>query len=143
MGLQMYYLIISFYGWYFWMFGGKEQIRNSLRVTLLSKNMTVTLITITFFIYWILVFALKKIPGWLDIPPSDLLYWDAFTTAASIVATWMLVRKILEQWIVWIIVDGVSIGLYIYKGLYITSGLFFIYCLIAIYGYFEWKKAIK
>ena len=143
MGLQIYYLVISFYGWYFWLFGGKNNIRNSLKVTELGTKLSLSLIGTGIIIYWLLVFALKTIPPLLDIPASDLLYWDAFTTAASVIATWMLARKILEQWLVWIIIDTVSMGMYIYKGLYLTSGLFFVYTLIAVYGYFEWKKDTK
>jgi nicotinamide mononucleotide transporter len=84
----------------------------------------------------------KFLPLWLDIPASTIIYWDAFTTAASIVATWMLARKILEQWLVWILVDAISMILYIYKGLFLTAGLFLVYSLLAILGYFEWKKAM-
>ncbi|MCH7658497.1 MAG: nicotinamide mononucleotide transporter, partial [Bacteroidetes bacterium] len=76
----------------------------------------------------------------LGMPPSDLPYWDAFTTAASIVATWMLARKIIEHWIVWIIIDSVSFCLYIYKELYVTVVLFLIYTTLAFFGYYEWKK---
>ena len=143
MGLQIYYLVISFYGWYFWLLGGKNSTRNSLKVTKLGAKLSLSLIGIGVIIYWLLVFALKAIPPMLDIPASDLLYWDAFTTAASVIATWMLARKILEHWLVWIVVDTVSIGMYIFKGLYLTSGLFFVYTLIAVYGYFEWKRDTK
>jgi nicotinamide mononucleotide transporter len=79
----------------------------------------------------------------LEILPSDLLYWDAFTTAASIIATWMLARKIIEQWLVWILVDMISMGLYLYKGLYLTAGLFLIYTVLAFVGYWQWKKELK
>ncbi len=143
MGLQVYYLLISFYGWYFWLFGGKKQNSKYLKASSLSYKLGLTLLLITFIIYWILVWVLNVLPGLLEIPPSDLLYLDAFTTAASIVATWMLTRKIIEHWLVWIVVDLVSMGLYIYKGLYLTSGLFFVYASLAIYGYYEWKKEMK
>lgn len=141
MGLQVYYLIISFYGWYFWIFGAKGQ--DKLKVAVLDPKLTRNLLFLTFVIYWLLVLALKILPSWLEILPSDLLYWDAFTTAASIIATWMLARKIIEQWLVWIVVDLVSMGLYIYKGLYLTSGLFFVYTVLAFVGYREWKKELK
>ena len=55
----------------------------------------------------------------------------------------MLARKWLEQWIAWILVDAVSCGLYIYKGVYFYSGLYGIYTVIAIFGYFEWKRKMK
>jgi len=143
MGLQIYYLVISFYGWYFWLFGGKDQKPNSLEVSRVSSSQILYLSLIGIVIYVLLVLALKSLPALLDIPASDLLYWDAFTTAASILATWMLARKILEHWLIWIVVDFISMGMYIYKGLYLTSGLFLVYTLVAVYGYFEWKKSIK
>ena len=142
MGLQVYYLVISFYGWYYWLFRGNKKGKNSLQVSSASLKSAWKLALSTFIIYWMLVIALKYIPPWLNIPASTLIYWDAFTTAASIVATWMLARKILEQWLIWILVDAVSMILYIYKGLYLTAGLFLVYSLLAVLGYFEWKKAM-
>ena len=142
MGLQVYYLVVSIYGWYNWLYGGKTGEKDSLLVSSLKANQKkiLVLLSVTFVIYWILVWMLKHIPHWLDIPSSQLIYWDAFTTAASIVATWMLARKILEQWLVWVVVDAISMGLYIYKGLYLTSGLFLVYTSLAVVGYLQWKK---
>lgn len=65
---------------------------------------------------------------------------DAFTTALSIVAMWMLARKFLEQWIAWIAVDAVCIGLYAYKGIYLYAVLYTIYTVIAIIGYRNWRR---
>ena len=74
---------------------------------------------------------------------SPVPYWDAFTTAVSFTATWMLARKILENWILWIIVDAVSMGLYLYRGLYPTLLLFAIYTTMAVIGYMKWFRAYK
>ena len=74
---------------------------------------------------------------------SDIPYWDAFTTAFSITATWMLARKIIEHWLIWIVVDLVSAGLYIYKGLYPTTVLFLVFTILAIMAYVEWKKDLN
>jgi nicotinamide mononucleotide transporter len=79
----------------------------------------------------------------INFTDSEIPYWDAFTTAGSFVATWMLARKIIEHWLIWIIVDSVSLGLYIYKGLYATVILFAVYTLLAVMGYIEWKKELK
>ncbi len=140
MGLQVYYLIVSIYGWYNWLYGGKSGEKDSLRVSTLDLRNALVLLGVTFVIYWILVWLLHHVPHWLHIPSSQLIYWDAFTTAASIVATWMLARKILEQWLIWIIVDLVSMGLYIYKGLDLTAGLFLVYTSMAVVGYIQWEK---
>jgi nicotinamide mononucleotide transporter len=83
--------------------------------------------------------------GWgLDrFTDSPIPYWDALTTAVSFTATWMLARKILEHWILWIFVDAISIGLYLYRGLYPTLVLFAVYTTMAIIGYLQWKKTIR
>ena len=70
-------------------------------------------------------------------------YLDSFTTIFSLFATIMVVRKILDNWLYWIIIDLVSIYLYFNRGLEFTSLLFFIYTIIAIFGYFSWKKKFQ
>ena len=140
MGLQIYYVLISFYGWYHWVHGVSYNKDSNLSISTLSGSLALKLLLILFVIYWIIVFILLKGPAYLGMPPSDLLYWDAFTTSVSIIATWMLARKIIEHWIAWIIVDSVSFGLYIYKELYITVVLFLIYTILAFVGFYKWKK---
>ena len=72
---------------------------------------------------------------------SPLPYWDALTTALSITATWMLARKILEQWYLWILVNTISLVLYVYKGLYPTVVLFSFYAALSLVGYVQWRKS--
>jgi len=74
---------------------------------------------------------------------STVPWLDSLTTALSIVAMWMLARKYVEQWLVWIVVDAVSAGLYIYKELYFTAGLYALYTVIAYFGYKEWIRLMK
>lgn len=74
---------------------------------------------------------------WTD---SNVPWWDAFTTAMSIVATWMLARKYLEQWWAWIAVDAVCVGLYIYKDRPFYAVLYAIYTVIALFGYAKWRR---
>jgi len=74
---------------------------------------------------------------------SRVPYVDAFTTSLSVIAMWMLSRKYIEQWWVWLVVDAVSSGLYIYKGVYGRSLLYAVYTAMAIYGYYTWRKATK
>ncbi|MCD6201160.1 MAG: nicotinamide mononucleotide transporter [Bacteroidales bacterium] len=143
MGLQVYYLVVSIYGWYNWLYGGKKGKKDTLPVRAVNRRITGILLSVTFVVYWVLVWMLTFIPHWLAIPSSQLIYWDAFTTAASIVATWMLTQKILEQWLVWIAVDAVSMGLYIYKGLYLTAGLFLVYATMAVIGYLQWRQGMN
>lgn len=65
---------------------------------------------------------------------------DAFTTAVGIVATWMLARRIIEHWICWVVVNGVSVYLYELRGLYPTMFLYFCYMVLAVIGFYTWKK---
>ncbi|MBT3207871.1 MAG: nicotinamide mononucleotide transporter [Bacteroidetes bacterium] len=133
MSLQFYYVFISIYGWIIWSGNKNDGSENELKVskTKLKSALILTFVTLMIFLIYSII---------LNQTDSTIPYWDAFTTSASIVATWMLAHKKIEHWIIWIIVDLVSLGLYIYKGLYATSFLFFIYSLIAVIGYFEWKK---
>ena len=71
---------------------------------------------------------------------SRVPLFDSMSTALSIVAMWMLSRKLVEQWLVWLVVDMISVGLYIYKGIPITAGLYALYCILAVAGYVRWRR---
>ncbi len=140
MGLNVYYVIISIYGWYYWLFGKNSKNSEFLKTSKLDAiGWLITVISIIL-IWVLLAIVLIKLPQHINIPPSDLLYWDSFTTSASIVATYLLARKKIEQWLLWIIIDAVSAGLYIYKELYPTVLLFLVYTILAFVGYLQWKK---
>ena len=74
---------------------------------------------------------------------GSLPYWDATTTSFSLIAQWQLTKKRLENWLVWIVVDILCVGLYFYKGIYIATALYFIYFALAAKGYLEWRKSYK
>jgi nicotinamide mononucleotide transporter len=137
MSLQGYYLLISIYGWFNWAKGKRDSESNKLPVTRISLRMVVILLII-FIILWISIAFLL-----IHLTNSEVPWGDAFTTAASIVATWMLARKILEHWIIWVVVDSVSAGLYLYKEMYPTVLLYFIFTVIAVFGYYKWKKDVQ
>ncbi|RMD68810.1 MAG: nicotinamide riboside transporter PnuC, partial [Bacteroidetes bacterium] len=73
---------------------------------------------------------------------ADFPYFDAFTTVASLVAQYLMARKKLENWIIWIIVDVVAIQIYYLKGLYVTSFLFVVYLGLSIKGWIDWKRSM-
>jgi len=137
MSLQVYYLLISFYGWYHWMFGKRDAPGEKLPVTFVSRKMAILLLAASI-VFFIIISGIL-----IRYTDSDLPYWDAFTTALSFVATWMLAKKIIENWLVWIVVDAVSVGIYIYKGLYPTVILFTVLSILAVVGYMAWKKDAK
>lgn len=134
MGLQMYYVLISMYGWYEWLRGDTASHAGSIRISRLNMRLSLVLSAISILLFAIIWFILKNFTD------SPVPMADALATALSIVATWMLARKILDHWLVWIFVDAFSIGLFIYKQLYPTVILFIVYTVMAYLGYREWKK---
>ncbi len=135
-GLNFYYVIISIYGWYFWMNRKSNSKSESIPIKQTDKRLALQLTAASIVVFILIAFILKNYTD------STVPYGDAFTTSLSIIATWMLAKKILEQWLVWIVVDAVSMLLYIYKDLQITAVLFLVYTALAVYGYFEWKKSL-
>ncbi|WP_430809614.1 MULTISPECIES: nicotinamide riboside transporter PnuC [unclassified Carboxylicivirga] len=143
MGLQFYYVSISAYGWWYWMSGQPGKGASDVPIRPVGGRLLLKLLLIGTAIYLVLLWALLKLPAMVHIASSDMPYLDAFTTAASVIATWMLARKYLHHWLFWIVVDLVSMGMYIYKGLYFYSFLFLVYTIGAAMGYFEWKRNMK
>lgn len=136
MGLNGYYVVISIYGWFLWRKGSAEG-GSKLAVSRLGKRHALILLGFTAAAFAGIGLVLDRYTD------SPVPYWDAFTTAVSFTATWLLARKILENWILWIIVDAVSMGLYLYRGLYPTLFLFAIYTTMAVIGYLKWSRTYK
>ncbi len=137
MSLQLYYVVMGVYGWMHWARVDNNLQKEKLPVLKLNIKSATILFGITtglfFSIAWFLI----------QFTDSSIPWVDAFTTSLSFTATWMLARKIIEHWIIWVVVDAVSIGLYFYRGLYSSMLLFGVLTALAIYGYFEWKKEWK
>lgn len=138
MGLQFYYVVISFYGWWCWLKGDSGNSgEKALHVSRTGMKLWVWLFIINLLLFGIISYVLANFTD------SPIPYWDAFTTALSIIATWMLARKKFEHWLLWMLIDTISIGLYIYRELYPTTILFIAYTIMAVVGYFEWRKDLK
>jgi len=134
MGLQVYYLVISFYGWWHWLYGNKKSQKAELPITRTSTKQWIYISLITIALFGLMVFILKRYTD------SPVPYGDSFVTALSITGTWMLAQKLIEHWWVWVVVNLVSLGLFIWKDLYPTSILFFFYFTLAVYGFYQWRK---
>jgi len=134
MCLQMYYVAISIYGWYEWLHVDQQTHARPIKISRISYKLGVVLAAVSLVIYVLIWFILKNYTD------SPVPVADSLATSLSIVATWMLARKILEHWLVWIFVDAFSIGLFWYKDLWPTVFLFFVYAVMAFIGYHEWKK---
>ncbi len=158
MSLQGYYLVISVLGWYWWKKGGRreaeggrqevgqtslkqslteEEEKKELKVTRVNLRTGVILTIVFVFLYLVMFFGLSRLT---DSPVPE---WDSFITSLSIVATWMLARKIYEHWFLWIVVNAVSSVLFIWRGLYPTVILYLVYCIMSFVGLVEWKKTIN
>lgn len=141
-GINIYYLVAAVYGWFFWMWGKRKKSNNPE----VGEDLPIVHTPLKCYLPLILVFIGSFIAiAWILIrfTDSNVPWLDSFTTALSIVGMWMLARKYLEQWLAWILVDLVCCGLYIYKDLYFTSFLYGLYSIIAIFGYFKWKKMMQ
>tara|TARA_B110000285_G_scaffold217005_1_gene264882 strand:- start:510 stop:1127 length:618 start_codon:yes stop_codon:yes gene_type:complete len=134
-GLQIYYLGMAFYGWYQWRGANRETA--SLRVSKWRAKQHVIALA--------LIATLTFISGSLLNSGTDanLPYLDSFTTWASVVTTFMVARKILENWFYWLVIDSVSIYLYLDRELYFTSLLFAIYIVIIFFGWFAWNRSYR
>ena len=145
-GINIYYLLAAIYGWFFWMWGRrKEKSHNppNEQSTKVPVDLPIIHTPLKYYLPLLLVFIVSFIgisQILIHYTDSNVPWLDSFTTALSIVGMWMLARKYIEQWFAWILVDIVCCGLYIYKDLYFTSALYGLYSIIAIFGYFKWKK---
>ncbi len=136
MVLQGVYIIISIYGWYQWLYGGAQQ--GALKVSRVTRTTALVLAGIVVVGTGVVAYVLATYTTHAAIP-----FWDALTTVMSLTAQWMLAKKILENWLYWIVIDAVSIFLYFDRGLYPTVGLFIIYTVIAIFGFLAWRKSYR
>ena len=138
MSMQFYYVGMSIYGLYVWLSGNNSSDKKIIPISKIKDLKSWLLIAlISALSFFIIGFILKKFTD------SSVPWWDSFTTSLSFVATWMLARKKIENWLVWIVVDATSVALYIYKQLYPTTILFIILTLLAIVGYFQWKRELR
>lgn len=128
--LQCIYLVLLIYGWIQWK---KSRKTFDTPVTTLKK-ITTKLIYISFLAFISLGFFLNQFTN------ASLPWLDSALTVLSLVAQWMVARKLIANWIIWIIVNAVYVPLYIYKGLPLTSLLYFVFLLLAIKGFVNWKS---
>ncbi len=136
MTLQFYYLAVSVYGWKSWK-KGTTNTGNELSVRKINRGELLIFPSVTTVIFLLYYYVLNTYTD------SPLPLIDSLTTALSITATWMLAKKIIEHWIIWIVVDVISVSLYLYKELYSTSLLFVVYTIMAVVGFLQWRKSIK
>ena len=133
MGLQVFYIVISFYGWWNWLYGGANH--SELHVTRLSRRMMLTLPLAGIVGAAALGFFLHRTTD------AALPYVDATLTVASLIAQYLMTKKVLENWAIWIAADVAYVGMYIYKDLYPTAFLYSVFLVLATLGWFQWKRS--
>lgn len=133
--LQLYYLGISIFTYYTWK-SNSPLVESVFTIRSMSKRLH-TLILLA-------GAALTSAMGYFwSLFDAALPYLDAFTTAFSILAVWLMAKRYLQSWIYWIVIDTVSVFMYLNRELYLMSLLFAAYTGLAIYGYVQWKKELK
>lgn len=133
MGLQPIYLALSVYGWYQWLHGGEQ--RSELQVSSATPRLIATLAIINVVAWLALAAVLRR-------TDAALPWLDALLATTSLVAQWMMTRKILENWLLWIAVDVVYVPMFISQRLYATALLYAAFLVLAAMGYVEWRRSL-
>jgi nicotinamide mononucleotide transporter len=146
--LNIYYAAMAVVGWFSWQASRTLSTAPMPPLTISSPIIPSPIIQwqAKQHIQWIsLVLILSAISGYFLAKLTDAAfpYLDSFTTWASLLATWMVVKKVLETWLYWLVIDFVSMLLYFNKGLLFTALLFALYVVIVIYAYFNWRKIMQ
>jgi nicotinamide mononucleotide transporter len=134
MSLQIVYIVLEILGWYWWLHGGQNKSK-----LLVSKASPLTLAALAL----ILIGATYGMTLFLESVNDSAPFLDALTTVMSLIAQYMLTRKLIENWYVWIAADVIYIGLYAAKNLYLTSALYAIFLCMCIAGWREWRRSMR
>ena len=132
--LHIFFLAMSFYGWYYWL-QGKNNHDPELPVSNESKKV----LAFSIFICVIAIYLSGNL--FITYTDADLPYLDNTTSILSILAIWLQSRKKIESWIFWLIIDILSVGIYFHKELYLYSLLYSIYVVMAFLGYIAWLES--
>ncbi len=130
--LNIYYLLMAVFGWWQWKYGSTQKTELAISSWGISQHIKV--------IALILILTITSGYFLTSNTQAALPYVDSFTTWSAVITTWMVTRKILENWLYWIVIDAVGVWLYSERGLYLYALLFAGYTIIAIFGYFKWRN---
>jgi nicotinamide mononucleotide transporter len=132
-GLQVIYFVLSLYGWYEWLYGGKGH--TELQVSRTPARLWPILIVIGVAGWLLLATITSRLPG------AALPYADAALVSGSLIAQYMMTKKYIENWLLWIVIDVFYVGMFIFKGLRLTAFNYAIYLVLAVMGYVSWRKS--
>ena len=134
MGLQVVYAVLSVYGWYEWLHGGEN--RTALHVTRTGGRLAALLAGVALVSAAALGLLLRHATD------AALPFMDSFLSSTSLVAQWMMTRKKLENWLLWIAVDVLYVGMFMFKGLFLTAALYAVFLALAVQGYRDWRRSL-
>ncbi len=134
--MQCYYVVAGLYGLVVWLLG-RRQTGEPLNISHTPLRLVAPLVVVYVALHAAIYYLLTEFTD------STVPFWDSMTTALSMVAMWLLSRKYLEQWLVWLVVDAITVGLYLYKGIPLTACLYGLYTALAIVGYIRWRRLAK
>ena len=129
--LQIFYAAMAVYGWYQWRYAGDEGVGVRIHTWKPIRHT------------WVIaaIIAVALLLGWImSKTDAAFPYADAFTTVAAVVTTFMVARKVLENWIYWFVIDSISVYLYVARELYLTALLFVFYLVLIVIGYRRWRR---
>ncbi len=132
--LNIFYLVMAVYGWYSWKYANGISSHENLKITSYGLLKNLKIIVFLTIISLVLGFYMANYTS------ADFAYLDTFTTIFAVFATYLLTKKVLENWLYWVIIDFISIYIYINKGFYLTAVLFALYTILACVAYRQWKK---
>ena len=134
-GLQIVFVVVALWGWWQWR-RGTQADGSTLRVRELTVRAR----------WWLLLALGVAWPatGWFlkRYTDSDVPWWDAFPTAGSLIGQWLLGRQYVENWPVWIVVNAVSVGLFVHKGLWLTALLYCVFIMLSMLGWRAWRQRL-
>jgi nicotinamide mononucleotide transporter len=132
--LQIVYIVIAVFGWWNWVRGGTGH--TALPISSTGVRSGILLVLVTAAATACLAVTLRRLTD------SVVPFWDGLTTALSLTAQYMLSRKLLENWWVWMTADVIYVALYCYKSLYLTGALYLLFFAMCIAGYVRWRKSL-
>jgi len=134
--LQVFFVVVALWGWWQWLRGTQDD-GTALRVRTLDRRGLIGC-ALAMALAWPLLGAFLA-----RVTDSDVPWWDAFPTAGSLVGQWLLGRKYVENWPVWLIVNTVSVALFAYKGLWLTVVLYAVFVLLSVAGWRAWSALAR
>jgi nicotinamide mononucleotide transporter len=138
MGQNAYLLLINIYGWYYW--SRQPADAPKVPVVRISQKQISALLLVAALATPALGFLLVQLAPMLHYQPAAFPYLDSFCTVVSLTAQVFMARKVLENWLIWVFVDVIYVGIYLSKGLQPTAFMFAVYAVLALKGYIDWRK---